>query len=166
MAYKSTIVQPLSGVSSLNSLTGAINLTSTGSTVSVTPSGSSVDLEVSGSSKLATVNNVDGKAIANTALYVSPAGKTTIITGYTIRCTAASSISNGPSAGLGNIAGSNNISASQAMNTLTSTSSIFEWYIFGVSISTSAGSTIYYNQGTGASGTSQTLSIDLFGYSF
>lgn len=113
---------------------------------------------------LSTTTGIDGKAIANTALYIVPAGKTAIIVRYVVRVSAATAITTGPAAGIGNVAGTNNISASQAMNVLTSTTSIFIWDVLGQSISTAAAGVIYYNQGTGATGTSETLTIDLMGY--
>lgn len=113
---------------------------------------------------LATVTGINGKTIANTALYTVPTGKTAIITAYTVRVSASSSIATGAAAGIGNVAGTNNISASQAMNTLTATTTTFVWPIAGISIASAAASIIYFNIGTGASGTSQTLVVDLLGY--
>lgn len=113
---------------------------------------------------LSTTTAISGTAIANTLLYTVPAGKTAVITGYVVRCTAATAITNGSAAGIGNVAGTNNISASQAMNTLTSTLATFQWSVTGISLATAAAGTIYYNQGTGATGTSQTIQIDLMGY--
>ena len=113
---------------------------------------------------LVTVNGINGKAVANTSLYTVPAGKTCIVIGYTVRCSAASAITVGPAAGIGNIAGTSNISASQGMNALLTTSDSFLWTLYGMSKVTTAGGQIYFNLGTAATGTSQTLSVDLMGY--
>lgn len=113
---------------------------------------------------LSTITAINGKTVANTALYTVPTGKTCIVTGYTVRVSAASAITNGPAAGVGNVAGTNNIAASQAMNALTATTTVFRWPIVGMSVSTPAASIIYFNLGTAATGTSETLIVDLEGY--
>lgn len=113
---------------------------------------------------LSTTTGINGVAIANTALYTVPAGKTAIITDYIVRVSAATAVTIGPSAGIGNVAGTNNISASQTMTTLTTTTSNFQWQVIGASISTAAAGVIYFNIGTGATGTSETLAVDLIGY--
>lgn len=113
---------------------------------------------------LSTITGINAKSVANTALYTVPTGKTAIITGYSVRCSAASAITIGASAGIGNVAGTNNISASQTMTTLTTTTSTFQWQVTGASIITAAAGQIFFNLGTGATGTSQTLVVDLIGY--
>lgn len=113
---------------------------------------------------LATVTGINAKTVANTALFTVPTGKTCTVTGYIVRCTAATAITNGPTAGIGNVAGTNNIGSSQNEATLTSVLSTFQWPINGVSLATAAGGIIYYNLGTAATGTSQTIQVDLIGY--
>lgn len=154
---------------------GTISAVNTG-TVTTTGSPASGNLAVFSSASsitngnaplvLATVNSINAKAIANTALYTVPTGKTAVVTGVIVRCTAASSISSGPSAGIGNVAGTNNIFASATMNALTTTSSDFGFIFSGASLTTPAAGVIYLNIGTGASGTSQTISADILGYIF
>lgn len=113
---------------------------------------------------LSRTTGIDGKTVANTALYTVPTGKTAIITAYVVRVSAANSITIGPSAGIGNVAGTNNISASQTMTVLTATTTNFIWQIIGQSVTTSAAGVIYFNLGTAATGTSETLIVDLYGY--
>lgn len=113
---------------------------------------------------LATVAGINALSIANTTLYTVPAGKTCTIIEYVVRVTAASGITTGAAAGIGNISGTNNISASQSMNTVTSVFNTFEWPIVGVSSATSTAGIIFFNLGTPAVGTSQTLTVDLIGY--
>lgn len=111
---------------------------------------------------LASVTGINAKTVANTALYVSP--KTAVIVSAIIRCTAASGITGAPTLGVGNIAGTNNIFASTTLSTLTTTSSVFGFQLLGASLSTPPSGTIYLNIGTGSSGTSQTIAVDLIGY--
>lgn len=113
---------------------------------------------------LATITGINAQSVANTLLYTVPTGKTLIVTGYNVRVTAATAITTGASAGLGNVAGTNNISASQAMTTLTTLLATFMWPIVGISLATASAGTIYFNLGTGAIGTSQTIQVDLLGY--
>lgn len=113
---------------------------------------------------LSTTTGINAKTIANTALYTVPTGKTAIITYYVVRVSAATAITVGPAAGIGNVAGTNNIGASQAMNLLISTTSTFQWGIDGMSVLTVAAGVVYFNLGTAATGTSETITVDLAGY--
>lgn len=115
---------------------------------------------------LSSTTGVNAKTVANTALYTVPSGKTAVITGYVVKVSAASSITGGPTAGIGNTAGTNNIGASQAMNALLTTTDTFQWSIIGSSKTTVAAGIVYFNLGTVSTGTSQTITIDLFGYTY
>lgn len=113
---------------------------------------------------LSTTTAIDGKTIANTSLYTVPAGKTAVITGAAVRCSAATAITIGPSAGVGNVAGTNNIFASAAITALQTTTDVFGFSLVGMSKVTAAAGQIFLNLGTAATGTSQTLAVDLYGY--
>jgi len=107
---------------------------------------------------------INGKSVENTALYTVPTGKKAVVTGYVVRCTAAAAISIGASGGIGNIAGTSNISAAQDMTALLAPANTFQQPIMGASLITSAGEIIYFNLTGAATGTSQTLAVDLIGY--
>jgi len=113
---------------------------------------------------LSSTTGINGKTVTNTNLYTVPSGRTAIITGYVVRCSAASSITVGASAGIGNSGGTNNIVASQAMTALLTTSDLYVWNIQGGSKTVAAGSSVFFNLGTAATGTSQTLIVELIGY--
>lgn len=113
---------------------------------------------------LATVSGINAKTVANTTLYTVPVGKTATITGAVVRCTAASSITSGPSAGIGQTSGTNNIFASATMTALTAVLSVFGYSLVGMSIAVAAGGSVFFNIGTGSSGTSQVITVDLMGY--
>lgn len=113
---------------------------------------------------LSTTTGINGKTVANTNLYTVPAGKTAIVIGYIVRCTAATAITVGASAGIGNSSGTNNIAASQAMTALLTTADTFNWPIVGMSKTITTGNSAFFNLGTAATGTSQTLAVDLLGY--
>lgn len=121
---------------------------------------------------LATVGGISAFTVANTALFSVPPGKTCVVTGYIVRVTDASGVSAGPTAGLGNVGGTNNILPSQTMTGLTSAStagstSNFSWLIQGMTSVTPGGGTIYFNltaSGSPSTGASETLAVDLHGY--
>lgn len=113
---------------------------------------------------LSTTTGINAQNIANTPLYTVPVGKVAVITSATIRCTAATAITTGPALGIGNIAGTNNIFASTAINVLTTTSNIFGFQLVGMSILTPASGIVYLNLNTASIGTSQTIACDLIGY--
>ena len=112
---------------------------------------------------LSTVNGINAKTVANTLLYTVPVGRTAVITGAVIRCSAASAITVGPSVGIGYPAGTSNIFAANA-TAITTTTAIFGLSLVGASVSAVAGSAINLNLTVAATGTSQTLSVDLIGY--
>lgn len=120
---------------------------------------------VSGVATLAIKTGVNAKTIANTALYTVPTGRTAVVTDAIVRVTAQSGlISAGPIGGIGNSAGTNNIFASQSTG-LTTVNSTYSFIDSGASVVTTAGGVIYFNLGTGATGTgSETIAIDLIGY--
>lgn len=113
---------------------------------------------------LATVTGINAGTVANTALYTVPAGRTAVITGIVVRCTAASAVTSGPNIGVGNVAGTNNIFASATLAALTTTSAIYSFGFAGMSVSTAAAGIIYGNISTAFTGTSQTIAIDVMGY--
>lgn len=115
-------------------------------------------------SVLSSTGSINAKTIAATNLYTVPAGRTAIITGATIRCTAASAITVGPALGIGVAAGEQDIFASTAINALTTTLVIFGFTAVGMSVSAAAGAVIKVGIDTGSTGTSQTIAVDLMGY--
>lgn len=120
----------------------------------------------SGLPLLSITAGINAKTVANTNLYTVPTGKTAVITGYVVRCFAATTITVGATAGVGNASGTNNIAPSQAMTALTSPANLFIWPIVGMSVTVTAGNSVFFNLATAATGTSQTLVVDLIGYLF
>lgn len=116
------------------------------------------------SQTLSVTTGIDGKSVANTAVYSVPAGKSCVVTAAVIRCTAASAITVGPSVGVGSAAGTSNIFSSTALAALIDTTGVFGFQLIGMSVIVAASGTVYLNLGTAATGTSQSLAIDLIGY--
>lgn len=113
---------------------------------------------------LSSTTGIDAKSVATTNLYTVPTGKTAIITGATIRCTAASAITVGPTLGMGVAAGEDDIFASAAITALTTTAKIFGFASMGMSVSAAAATIIKLGIDVASTGTSQTVAVDLFGY--
>lgn len=114
---------------------------------------------------LSSTVGINAKSTGQTTLYTVPAGKTAIITQAVVRCTAASSITNGPTASIGFTSTAySDIYMPENMLALTGTTSIFGYSTVGMSASAVAATAIKFNITSGASGTSQTLSVDLIGY--
>lgn len=110
-----------------------------------------------------TVTGINAQTVATTTLYTVPSGKTFIPTEAIVRCTAATAITNGPTANVytssaGDIYASTNIAA------LTAVNKIFGWQTIGMSLSVPAGGTVNFQITAGATGTSETVAIDLMGY--
>lgn len=116
---------------------------------------------------LATVTGINAKSTGQTTLYTVPTGKTCVVTAAIIRCTAASSITNGPTASVGFTSTAyTDIYAAANMVALTGTTSIFGYSTVGMSASAVAATVIKFNISSAASGTSQTIAVDLIGYLF
>lgn len=114
---------------------------------------------------IASVTGVNAKTVANTVLFTPvPAGKTLIVTKVVIRCTAAVAITNGATIGIGRTAGTSDIFTDTNLAALTTTSNIFGFELYGMSVSVAAGGSVYLNLSVAATGTSQTLAVDLLGY--
>lgn len=123
------------------------------------------DIENAMDQNLATISNINAKSIATTTLYTPPSGKTAIITGAIVRCTAASAITNGPTVSVGMTSSAySDIFAATALNALTGTTSVYGFSLTGMSVSIAGGTAIKANLSAAATGTSQTISIDLIGY--
>lgn len=114
---------------------------------------------------LSTTTGINAKTAASTTIYTVPAGKTLVVTRVVVRVTAATAITVGASASV-TASTSGTIYASNAMTTLTATPQLFKFPDDGISVTAGAGETIAFVVGTGATGTSQTVSVDLIGYLF
>lgn len=113
---------------------------------------------------LSTTTGIDAKATGTTTLYTVPVGKTAIITGAIIRCTAASSISVGPTLGIGVAVGEDDIFTSTAITALTATTKDFGFQTVGMSVPAAAGALIKVGLDSASTGTSQTIAVDLIGF--
>lgn len=134
-------------------------ITATGTQINYLAPASNMEVELS------STTGINAKSVANTTLYTVPAGKTCVITRAVVRCTAASAITNGPTANIFNVSASD-IYTSTAINALTTTTTLFHFNSVGMSVSAAAASTITFSVTNASTGTSQTVAVDLFGYIF
>lgn len=116
------------------------------------------------SDKILTVTTgINGKATGTTNLYTVPTGKTVVVTRAVVMCDAAVSITTGPQAGVGVAAGEDDVFTSQGMDALTTTAKLFHFTATGMSVKVVAGGVVKLGIDVPAVGTSQTLSVILFG---
>jgi hypothetical protein len=139
--------------------TATIDLTLTGQSISgsVIFSGSCITL-------LSSIGSIDAKTVATTNLYTVPAGKTAIVTGCIVRCTAADTVTVVPSAGVGVAAGEDDIIGSTALTGLNVAGLYYGFSIDGVATSVAAAGVIKLGIDVGATATTMTIAVDLFGY--
>lgn len=130
-----------------------------------------VEVEMSNAfGPIATVDGINLKVVATTPLYTVPAGKTFICTGFTVRPSMQTAPNNNamvdvtrlsdssemcPFTGAMNCPVGGNIQGSPALN------SMFANQFFS---SASAGDVVLLNVSAGDTGTTNTASVDLFGY--
>lgn len=112
---------------------------------------------------LSTTASINAKVVANVTLY-TPSGKTAYVTGAIVRCTAATVITNGPTFGIGTNAGASNIYAQTNLAGLTSTSVAYNFAAPGIMTIAASGTPILGGVTVVATGSSQTISLDLWGY--
>jgi hypothetical protein len=110
---------------------------------------------------LATISGINAKTVGSTALYTVPAGRTAIITGVYVHCTAATGITVGASADVGVIPG--DIYSAMTINAIT-LNKVFQYPTGGTSTAATAGQVINFNLNTAATGTSQTLAVTIIGF--
>jgi hypothetical protein len=114
---------------------------------------------------LSTTTGINAKSVAATALYTVPTGKSLIITAAYVRCTAASSIVSGPTAEI-EVQGIGPYLTGFAMTDLTETDTVglISPSPNTVFLRIAQNSVVRLNITSGASGTSQTVAVDLVGY--
>lgn len=117
-----------------------------------------------GSTLLSTTTSINAKTTGTTSLYTVPSGKTAIITKAIVVVTAASSITQGPTLGIGVAAGEDDIFYSTQLTGLTATTKVYAFDAIGTYVAAAATDVIKVGIDTAASGTSMTISIYLFGY--
>lgn len=126
--------------------------------------GTRYQLDQQGSWKLSTTTGINTKTTGTTTLYTIPTGKTAIITGAIVRCSAATAITVGATAGIGVATNEDDMFASTAMTNLTTTAKVYSFTLVGISVLGNAGDAIKLGIDVAATGTSQTIVVDLFGY--
>jgi len=119
--------------------------------------------------KLATVTGIDAKTVAATTLYTVPAGKQCVLTDAFLRCTEATAITIVAGGSIGaNATDYNDFIGNYILGSNTSVNQVSS-VINGMGMNNTsvvyqAGDIIKLNITTGATGTSQTIAVDLFGY--
>lgn len=113
---------------------------------------------------LSTTTGIDAKSATTTNLFTVPIGRTAIVTGAVIRCTAASAITVAATAGIGVAAGEDDIFAPVVLTGLTSSTSAFNFVNQLLLVQVAAAGVIKLGIDVAATGTSQVFAVDLIGY--
>lgn len=115
--------------------------------------------------RLATIGGIDAKTVAATTLYTVPVGKIMIITSVVVKCAAADTVSVACSYSLGgNNPNYDNWKGITASGLDSQGQIRMETVENQVSSAMAAGTVFKLNITTGATATTQTLVVDLFGY--
>lgn len=107
---------------------------------------------------------IDAKSVANTTLWTNNGTTNFVVTGASVVCTAATSITIGPTIGIGTAAGTSDIISATAMGALTTASKAFRYSLSGTLTVIAPAGSLFGNVTVAATGTSQTLTINVTGY--
>lgn len=124
----------------------------------------SVDSTGGGIVVLATITGVDTKAQAATNIFLVPGGKTAVILGFVARVESDTAITVGPEVGVGVAAGEDDVTPQQALTGLFATGEMFTVQPTGKSRTVATGLQIKFGVDVVATGTAQTIAVDLLGY--
>lgn len=114
---------------------------------------------------LSTTTSVDLKTTGNTTLYTVPGSTTVFVDKIIIRLTAASAITVAPVISLGNSATANEIIANTTLTGLDTVNEIWTISITGLSVAALTTENIVLKVQTGATATTATATVYLFGTS-
>lgn len=144
---------------------GNYNRLAAGATAQVLSiNGSGIPAWVNGLTVLSTTTGIDAKTTGTTNLYTVPSGKKAIIKAAIVVPTAASSITQGPVAGIGIAAGEDDVFASTQLTGMTTTSKMYTFDSVGTQVIANATEIIKLGIDTAATGTSMTVSVYLIGF--
>jgi hypothetical protein len=113
---------------------------------------------------IVTVTEIDAKIATTTNLFTVPADKVAIITGAVIRCREEDTITVVPTLGIGIAAGEDDIISSTPMTGLDTVTEFYRFSVEGVAVRGTADDVIKLGIDVGATATSMTIDVALFGY--
>ncbi len=114
--------------------------------------------------RLSLTSGINAKTVGTTNLFTVPTGYTAIITKAIARCSVATAITAALKAGIGVAAGEDDLFASRNMTGFTRANNVYLFDVSGNYIVVAAGSTIKLGIDNGSTGTTHTISVELFGY--
>lgn len=115
-------------------------------------------------SRLATIDSINGKTVASTPIFTVPTGKSLVVTGMVVRVTAATAITAPATAQVETTTNAHDVFASDVMTNTLAANDSWTFAAGAKSVVVAGGATVSLNITAGATGTSQTLSVDLSGY--
>jgi len=114
--------------------------------------------------KLATITAVDAKTVAESNLYTVPTGKTLRHYYAVVRCATATAITVGAECGVGVAAGADDMIGQQLLLGLDAAGKVRSIGMGGTGVEATAGQVVKFGVDVVATGTAQTLDVDLVGY--
>lgn len=112
----------------------------------------------------ASVAAIDGLAVGSTLLFTAPVGRAFVPLYVVVRCVDADAVTAAPTAGVGVVAGSDNVFATHILSGLTAGGTLYAFTLGGAGAVVPPGGSLYLWVGTGGSGTTLTLEADVVGY--
>ena len=113
---------------------------------------------------LSSIGGIDAKVIATTNLFTVPAGRSCVITRAVVRVTVADTVTVPPTLGIGIAAGEIDIFPAAALTGVATTSDLWHFNASAMLKAGLATEVIKAGIDVGATATTMTIAIDLFGY--
>ena len=112
---------------------------------------------------LTTASGIDGKVVANTVIWTNTSSRTAYVNSMQVRCTAATAITVVPTVSLGSVA-TNDIYVATVLTGQNATGLAFGFASVGLTHQVASGASLTFAVTAGATATTDTLAVDVFGY--
>jgi len=115
---------------------------------------------------LQTTAGINGAAPASTTILTTPAGRSAILEGVAVRCTAATAVTIGATAQIEVVAASGDVFASEVMTGVLAAGDVWYFGLNGKTRVIPTSTNVNFNLTVGITGTSQTLTVQPIGHLF
>ena len=113
---------------------------------------------------LSTTTGIDAKTTGTTNLFTVPTGRSCVVTRAVVRVTVADTVTVVPAMGIGIAAGEDDIFTSTTLTGVTVTTDLFHFSATAKTKVGAATEVIKLGIDTGATATTMTIAVDLYGY--
>lgn len=108
--------------------------------------------------------SIDAKSVANTLVWTNTGATNFVVSGVSVVCPAATSITVAPTVGIGTASGTNDIISAAVLTGLTATTKAYKYQVSGSANVIAPAGTLYANLTVAATGTSQSIMVNVTGY--